>query len=272
MRRSIALLLLVAAGTCWAAVQNFPKRWSSKPPVGVQINWGHPLANGLVRAWLMNEAGGLSIFDLVTAKTESWSSGGPSWVVKSGGIGLNFLSTSSVEIPLTAVPASGTTFSIAALVSWDGTNKSTYYGILNDETLPEGLYINSDLGQFSFYNSGGHPSGVNLTPGTVYSVIISVSGGNLSMYQDGVLVATAGSIFTATWNYIGGLPAVHALGGTVYGVKYWKRALTAAEAQQLYLDPYCFLQPMAPRIRQYSGFSTSATPPCLISVLGAGKC
>ena len=43
-----------------------PKRWSEKPPVGTQINWGHPLAAGLVGAWLVNENGGKTLRDLVT--------------------------------------------------------------------------------------------------------------------------------------------------------------------------------------------------------------
>src|SRR3990167_7263966 len=35
-----------------------------KPVVGSQINWGHPLAKGLVGCWLMNERGGRKIIDL----------------------------------------------------------------------------------------------------------------------------------------------------------------------------------------------------------------
>lgn len=42
-------------------------RWVSKPPVGSQINWGHPLSQGLVGAWLMNEGGGKFI-DLISLK------------------------------------------------------------------------------------------------------------------------------------------------------------------------------------------------------------
>src|SRR4030042_101428 len=33
--------------------------WTNKPPLGSQINWGHPLSRGLVGCWLMNEGGGL---------------------------------------------------------------------------------------------------------------------------------------------------------------------------------------------------------------------
>ena len=42
-----------------------PKRFGQdKPPVGSQINWGHPLARGLVGCWLLNEGAGRKAYDL----------------------------------------------------------------------------------------------------------------------------------------------------------------------------------------------------------------
>ena len=42
-----------------------PKRFGQdKPPVGAQIKWGHPLAQGLVGCWLFNEAAGGRAHDL----------------------------------------------------------------------------------------------------------------------------------------------------------------------------------------------------------------
>ena len=42
-----------------------PKRFGQdKPPVGSQINWGHPLARGLVGCWLFNEGAGGKAHDL----------------------------------------------------------------------------------------------------------------------------------------------------------------------------------------------------------------
>jgi hypothetical protein len=37
-----------------------------KPPLGSSINWGHPLSNGLVGCWLMNEGGGTKVKELVS--------------------------------------------------------------------------------------------------------------------------------------------------------------------------------------------------------------
>ena len=38
--------------------------WTSKPPIGSQIDWSHPLAKGLVGCWLMNEGGGNVVNDI----------------------------------------------------------------------------------------------------------------------------------------------------------------------------------------------------------------
>ena len=39
----------------------------TKPPPGAQIDWGHPLARGLVGCWLFNEAGGIRANGLAAA-------------------------------------------------------------------------------------------------------------------------------------------------------------------------------------------------------------
>jgi hypothetical protein len=43
------------------AVTILNKSWLNKPPVGSQINWGHPISKGLVGCFLMNEGGGFNI-------------------------------------------------------------------------------------------------------------------------------------------------------------------------------------------------------------------
>src|SRR2546421_50667 len=60
-----------------------PKSWLMKPPVGTQINFGHPLAKGLVGCWLFNEFGGKLVSNglfrnhgtLSGATLPSWSTG-----------------------------------------------------------------------------------------------------------------------------------------------------------------------------------------------------
>src|SRR5438309_10947550 len=81
-----------------------PKRWTTKPSLGTQINWGHPLAQGLVGCWLSNEDGGLILNDslglakgtLSGSTLPVWSSGSYSRFLKFDG------SSSYVDVALSA--------------------------------------------------------------------------------------------------------------------------------------------------------------------------
>src|SRR5687767_11513956 len=39
------------------------RQGKTKPLPGIQVNWGHPLANGLIGCWHMNEGSGNRIYD-----------------------------------------------------------------------------------------------------------------------------------------------------------------------------------------------------------------
>src|SRR5438132_3155392 len=54
-------------------------RWTRKPPTGAQINWGHPLANGLAAYWMLNENGGLCTYDLVRQTRGDLNAIGVNW-------------------------------------------------------------------------------------------------------------------------------------------------------------------------------------------------
>lgn len=77
---------------------------TQKPPVGARIQYGHPLARGLVGCWLFNEAGGASLTNLVPASPAgaitgaTWRGGTPS------GTALSFDGTDDwVNIPSNAL-------------------------------------------------------------------------------------------------------------------------------------------------------------------------
>src|SRR5690242_15242142 len=55
-------------------------RWASKPPLGYYVDTSHPLARGLIGAWLFNEGGGpprnlLTGVACTTAGNPTWSAG-----------------------------------------------------------------------------------------------------------------------------------------------------------------------------------------------------
>ncbi len=65
-------------------------RWIQKPPLGTPINWGHPLAQGLVGCWLMNEGGGLYAFDSSGRNNKGALTNLPLWYPGKSGTALSF--------------------------------------------------------------------------------------------------------------------------------------------------------------------------------------
>src|SRR5437870_4623894 len=84
---AVLLLLLVLWGQ-----SAFAARLDTKPGRGAQLDTSHPLARGLVRAWLFNEGGG-NVFD-IAGRTTGTITNAPTW--QSGRLGweLDFLAAS----------------------------------------------------------------------------------------------------------------------------------------------------------------------------------
>ena len=61
-----------------------------KPPLGARLIPGHPLANGLVGCWLMNEGSGNKVYDLSGNGNSGTLTNGPEWKANyiKGGISL----------------------------------------------------------------------------------------------------------------------------------------------------------------------------------------
>ena len=52
---------------------------TEKPPPGAQIDWGHPLARGLVGCWLFHEGAGSSLANLCGDYGRATPTGGIAW-------------------------------------------------------------------------------------------------------------------------------------------------------------------------------------------------
>ena len=83
MRKTLIItaILLSLCSQAWG----WTAGWQ-KPPLGVQINRSHPLAQGLVGAWIMNEGSGSRISDLSMFGNYGSAINGNSWI--GGGINL----------------------------------------------------------------------------------------------------------------------------------------------------------------------------------------
>ena len=60
-------------------------RWQQKPPRGTQLDFGHPLARGLVGGWTFNEASGGTTNDISGYANKGTLTGGATWVSSSRG-------------------------------------------------------------------------------------------------------------------------------------------------------------------------------------------
>jgi len=87
-------------------------RGQTKPLPGAEIDWGHPLAQGLVGCWLMNEGAGVSVAD--------YSAGGNHGILKGGArrsVAGIVMSANGHLIETTTMPMFSTNLTIGSAVA-----------------------------------------------------------------------------------------------------------------------------------------------------------
>lgn len=240
------------------------KNWTTqKPPLGSQINWSHPLSQGLVGCWLMNEGGGTIAKDL--------ASNIYSWI---------------------AVPARSRLDSFGYYV--DGTfgigseglqiTYSSKFDLINDITVVcgckpttggtnQGIWFRNTLGTFrlDIVTNNLRLSRGNVavmvqtayTPDSKYHVFAATSRKSRQyIYIDGLSKATAtdatdfsqgtdiaiiGADTTNTRMFL----------GYIYFFYLYNRVLSLQEIQSLYVAPYQMIMPL--KTRRF--FSYGEVPP-----------
>lgn len=265
------LLILFTIFLITSPLQAGGNRWSSKPPISSQIDWGHPLSKGLVGCVLMNEGSGNILKDLVDKKNFI-SSGGVLPVVGKKGNGFNYpntncISTKSINpVPATlrssifviAKPYNNNTTRKRVIRLWNITSGSLHVIDFSDGSASIRIFGSIQYGAGLFEST---TDTVNYSANTDY-ILTSVwdNDGYLKLYRDGKLVNTSTNSRTSLLNSIDSSTiGVNTAGGgnnfsgIIYTVYYYNRALSPSEIQQLYQDPYCFIKP--PTI--WSNFSTA---------------
>jgi hypothetical protein len=237
--------------------------WTQKPPLGTRINWGHPLARGLVGCWLLNEGVGWRVCDLINKNILSATTvSGNSWKLSNFGSGLSFTGSYSgyclpsipsslrISFPLTFVfdftfTAGGdTNYPALAGVAWRGdSNTSPYscYGFGGDNTVKN---------NFGWNNAGTSGSTALITTpiGRNHQVGVATSGFQ-GHYINGVLVASGTAALTTpsyhalSQLHIGGATSwAHQATITAHNMLIYNRALSYAEITYLYAFPYCMIE------------------------------
>ena len=229
------------------------KHFPQKPPLGVPLNLEHPLANGLVGYWPMNEGAGNVVQDLSGNNTTGTLVKSTTWSPGKFGPCLSF-NGSTDFVNLLEPPVLDVSFGQLTLAAWFKVNT------MQADMCIMGKYINawflglkSDT-EIRFWHQG--TSGNNYTDVTVPSlgitwhlVVATYNGVNTCIYIDGVDrggAARTGSIAVnnhkvgigANW----GESAFYAFNGSIDDVMIYNRALTPAEILNLYRSPFCMFE------------------------------
>lgn len=231
-----------------------------KPPLGAaEINWQHPLTQGLLAFWLFNEGGGTAV-DLCFGLSAT-QVGGAAMRADTGGVGI-FNTTVGTGVYYTAVrPAylrTATSSTVARIRSSTSTPIATVAcATFSSGQVPMIFTIDGPtiLG-YGFYDGAFHTSGINTVvngDGLVHDVAGTYDGTTLTYYLDGKSDSTA--------SYTGAQDTTQTVNldfmqyqfdgryflGSIYHLAYYGRSLTAAEARWWASEPYAVCQPIVRR-------------------------
>jgi hypothetical protein len=258
----------------------------AKPPAGTAIDWGNPLTAGLIRSWLVNEAGGKMLSDgaknypsyLTTVTTA------PAWRPGLRGMGVSFTDLASYAQP-TGPVVNTAKVTIEALVRYDSSPGGSQtprdlIGFVDGHgsgTQDKVLSIYRDGEPRAFAYDGANRDifgSAQIAIGTTTHLVMTADGTNLTLYRNGVQVAqvACGDTYTSYTQpniVIGALSGSSGSTVTIFVARVWTRALRPGEIMTLAADPFCIYAP--PVWRRYfmpsvSGAAATSLPPIRPSV------
>lgn len=229
-----------------------------KPPIGSTVNWGHPLAQGLVGCWLMNEGCGNRVLDISNYRNNGIATTGTGgWKNTLKGKAYRFDGTNTViNCGSANILDNITPFSIEFMVYRTNNNsnfiqKASGYGSSGWSVS----VLSSNA--FNFNVAGGtnlsYSTGFSLAASTWYHLAVSWNGiigssADVNLYinrtEGAYTLADNGSgnrSTDAAQNLnIGGVS--YRFAGDIAYVRLWRRMLMPAEISSLYEAPYQFIQ------------------------------
>ena len=244
-------------------------RSASKPPLGF-ADFRHPIYNGLVAAYLLNEGGGLTLFDTARSQqaalsgTLNWSGGpqGPAINFNGGGAAgpagsfdpytfafwANFSTASPSHQAIVAKSDGATAFGTLApnhgwVIEVNAGSGGVYFYAATSAGVAR-LYVaaGSALNSWHFYVVFWDQTGKMVNP-------------NAGIYVDGILASTTSVSAIGTYASDGGYPLSIGIynGATnpcsnaqISSIMAWNRILSSEEAQELYVASYPSIQPRYP--------------------------
>ncbi len=250
---------------------HLPYPSQQKPPLGSQINWSHPLSRGLVGCWLMNEGGGKFFRENISRRLTTLFNpaqyNGKTWGVTPRGIGVsanqgtgptypqdpNYKITNQVTLVDYSYYPNAITGVTPIFEKANGYLDGTGYQIFS------GYSQDADLVFQVQGTRAVSPGKVMNVAGSFHLIVGTYDGSNIKIYSDGILLKTQAYSNSSLTDSAVGLR--FRSGGSriiLYSLAY-NRALSPAEIQQLYAEPYEFIQKRKIYIIGVGGSSPSAS-------------
>ncbi len=230
-----------------------PLSWGiTTPPIGAQIQYGNPMASGLISAWLMNENGGANFRSSIDQSLAT-AIGSPTW--SRGQVA--FVQGISHAASAKVVTLGSGPFSVFCLFTFG--SGGSYSRIL--ETLyTDGFYLglNSAANAYSFIVrevAAVGASGGTLTANKRYALLGTFDGTNVRLYVDGILAGgpyaptLASAVDRVLYFARYSLASSNGITGNIGPVYIWNRQLSGSEAELLAFSPYALVTPPSPTIR-----------------------
>ena len=235
------------------------KKFRQKPPLGSQINWGHPLSKGLVGCWLMNEGRGNKINEIVKGKPAT--NVGGTWIAGLNYQQLKFGTLSGKYVNCGNVGEFSGNQTIFIMFNWDGSSNGTHRLInrpISDSTGSDSSY------SVVLYSGTTLKFDVETSSiGTYKSASTAISAGYHKLFCINNMQGTVDIILnnkrTVGDSWSGGSRRTDNTFNTYFSrwnstyeqnwvnsisyVCMWNRILSPSEIRQLYAEPYCFINP-----------------------------
>lgn len=250
-----------------------------KPPIGVQLNTNHPLGQGVVGYWLLDEMGGGIAYDISGRNVNATLTNGPFY----NNDGLNFDGSNDYAKSGVRSTIQGFPFTLCGWVRSTSSDAS-YRTILclGSDTANRGEYtiqarpLSSSVMRFGITaNNNDLGGGVDDYQDTTnyssscwhFVAAVFNSATDRKLYVDGILLASrTGSVtfntgVTTGSTYIGardlrGSPLAGSYWlGQLKNLRIYNRALTPNEVSELYVNPYAGI--LMPKRRNIAQQATS---------------
>lgn len=262
-----------------------------KPPLGTQLDRSDPINRGLDALWAMREGAGSILHDASGRGRDVTLYGDAQFSVGRFGRCLELDGVGDYgEQAATDYDYVGHDWSVSAWLcpAAFASGVSPYYSQVvvgrNVGDTTNGYWAlrvsSSGKTQLMFRSGGANrscdsPGGITL--GQWVHVVGVVRGSTMSLYHDGVLIATTTGVPTTAYTLSSGLRIgrsgntgsyTYYFDGQLDAVSLYRRALSAAEVAELSRDPFCVLRRPASRAR-LGAMSAGGTNHALIGIVTA---